>query len=1594
MKRKISLLLAVAMLVSVIAPMNLFAATNTYSTGTGVGNDLVVNHGTGTIIVAGGLEGAGDVAMNLNPGAPFAPGLPGYWASPLGGTPYPNALTGGTAVVAGAPAVANNAATIANWPGNDGRGTGLLMQFGNGTTMGPNTNQYFDLTLSGAQFYYARTTNEIFDNTSFGGGQTGTTFGSFLVPTGSAGTSTAPTGTSTRPTQWTTDGTATGSALFSHNSNAGFIANLATTSQANFGVVSNPGGSGSGYAFQAGAAQSGTANDVLGIVRAALDEVNTLLKTELAKTIPTSGMTGPQIGRLYVIDTTTLDNVRLALFGRDGAGSAINVAHGGGTTDFGFGPVAFLRSGFAAWDIVDRIWPTNALVSNAQREMEVSAITEAVEQLWVKSVEDWALAYYNTGTGLYTYGAPHLALTTPGTTNTFDGTTRLIPTKSNKGIVTTPNETSDTQGTPVPGLPIPEALGTTDANGTAKAVNLFPTAGLAATVASSPSSALGYVAGDGGSYTIPSALWDAVMNLPSDPSGEVVTNPLRAAMTAILNETGWDGGGTVSGRNDANSALTAGTFGTSLPAANSDAKSIIDAMLTEFGLSWNNGTGDVTITIVPWVSGTTDGTVTVARTGATSKVYTAANGSPLDVSNLSTLNDGLNLIYALNKMAIGYNKFAEHGTPNDAGTGAAWVDPSTVSSGASIGTIGDSRAELPAFFTNALSSFNVAFPDTTAGTTALFTYVQANMNNVYRNTLFEVSAGQTTDLGSYEYFVGQAAKRMSGRNDAKAIPYTAQINADRNVMRITVDRSFMGGENINPGDLLYIPLAIVSTGTGAITWTVTAGPGQTSNLFTAQTGTLTGASRNLTSRGYGTDITVTGTNRTARGRIAINAIDITERGLNIIKNGSFVMVAPPGYTFTPTTSGTLSSSFISNISYELRTFPVLDSNGNQTRVGALVTFPGTSFAATRQTLITVRMSGLELVPLDSNPETMSNIGESLTIDFMPLADVDLDGNALTGGFLNPATGNYGRAVGAAIHANQQLPNIKPIGGFVARNAYTTVAGWINDATSRTAPPATTPASGQAGVSAQSVSVGTRESWNMTFSSNNTQKDVYSGRINQEAGTATLTEQVIDSWFSEQDTVFTLTDADGTPLTDVKITKVQVWGTNLNRGGTGSANIGSSSAPVTFWNRDNTVRDSDTDATALGLYGPVRMSNTSAYFTTAGNAFGMTDLRKPNSARDSLRTLNVKFYLSANVNWEGTVYVSVSGPGLGNNDYTALSQDRVPIATFKSPISVETSSSALQIGFQKYSVSPVTIMENYDAVRGPGLVSGRNLQIALGEYGFGLRTPYMYFAPISKSDVRVDAGTGNSFNISDVSFNYGRRVIDIMIVRGSRNSGATIYISGLALNTDRTVPEGWYDLLIGGQAVLDNGVINDNSNVGTIGSTVAAGTSTDYTFLYDRFNNWGFVSKDYVQMATEGANKTTKNVVEIPFAGGTRIVTVNGVETEIEAPVLNIDGRLYLPARFIANIIGIPNDNIFYNDDTQQATFLTPERTVVFQKDSNQFWVNGAQLKMFDDGVEAMAVIANDRIYVPVKYFAQAFNVPLDPDSSRGIATLNWTNPVQ
>ena len=194
-------------------------------------------------------------------------------------------------------------------------------------------------------------------------------------------------------------------------------------------------------------------------------------------------------------------------------------------------------------------------------------------------------------------------------------------------------------------------------------------------------------------------------------------------------------------------------------------------------------------------------------------------------------------------------------------------------------------------------------------------------------------------------------------------------------------------------------------------------------------------------------------------------------------------------------------------------------------------------------------------------------------------------------------------------------------------------------------------------------------------------------------------------------------------------------------------------------------------------------------------------------------------------------------------------------------------------------------------------------------------------------------------------------VTVTLNRTSKEA-SSITLKNMKFTTDRTVPEGTYDLEIKG-----NGIDADGNKVKI---------------------------KDFIKISTTNTQDITANGMAkgvAKFVIGESKYTLNDKEVTMDAPSYIQDpGYTMVPVRYVANAFGVADSDILFGKGT--VTLFAGERTISLTTGSNIAVVNGNNVAM-----STKVVNKDGRTYVPAGQIASLLGVKSTWDSASKTATF-------
>lgn len=276
---------------------------------------------------------------------------------------------------------------------------------------------------------------------------------------------------------------------------------------------------------------------------------------------------------------------------------------------------------------------------------------------------------------------------------------------------------------------------------------------------------------------------------------------------------------------------------------------------------------------------------------------------------------------------------------------------------------------------------------------------------------------------------------------------------------------------------------------------------------------------------------------------------------------------------------------------------------------------------------------------------------------------------------------------------------------------------------------------------------------------------------------------------------------------------------------------------------------------------------------------------------------------------------------------------VKVASVQAPVSVTASNTTnFKIGISGQSIGDLTLTESAAGA----LSKGKTVALHLPSGVTWASTP----------SVSVTSG---DLSITNVRTSSGDLLFD---VNSESTKPSTVKITGGQVTVDNTVAAGPIKLKVQGSAVAATASFPTWSTNNTVASTVL-----------------GY------------AGNAGTNAV---FTVGSTSFTVNGQQQTMDvAPYLKNDGRVMLPVRFVANALGVNDNNIIWNGADQSVTIFKGNTVAKMTVGSNTMVVNGVAVQM-----DVAPELYNDgRVMLPIRWIGQALGAQLSWDQTTQTVTV-------
>ncbi len=316
----------------------------------------------------------------------------------------------------------------------------------------------------------------------------------------------------------------------------------------------------------------------------------------------------------------------------------------------------------------------------------------------------------------------------------------------------------------------------------------------------------------------------------------------------------------------------------------------------------------------------------------------------------------------------------------------------------------------------------------------------------------------------------------------------------------------------------------------------------------------------------------------------------------------------------------------------------------------------------------------------------------------------------------------------------------------------------------------------------------------------------------------------------------------------------------------------------------------------------------------------------------------------------------------------MEKQELLIAKAIAPVTAEVAVTDLKIGVQNQKAPDIIITETAKA-RIDNDTAVYNWTVGTGE---DART---YYAVGNENELVISLPTGIEFSkLPTVEVTEGNIELSpaklvggnlVIPVKSSSTRPSTIKITDVLLTLDRTVPEGAFNANIGGGSIVKNYESN-------------AVITDPVTFDKGRVIRFHFA--DVITPAPDETRATTTFTI-----GSTTYTVVEDavvVEKTMDVAPYIKAGRTYLPVRFVADALGVTEDNIIWDPVTRSVTVFKGDRIAQMTIGSNVLMVNGVELTM-----DVAPEITNGRTMLPVRFMTQALGASIAWDAETQTVTV-------
>ena len=350
-------------------------------------------------------------------------------------------------------------------------------------------------------------------------------------------------------------------------------------------------------------------------------------------------------------------------------------------------------------------------------------------------------------------------------------------------------------------------------------------------------------------------------------------------------------------------------------------------------------------------------------------------------------------------------------------------------------------------------------------------------------------------------------------------------------------------------------------------------------------------------------------------------------------------------------------------------------------------------------------------------------------------------------------------------------------------------------------------------------------------------------------------------------------------------------------------------------------------------------------------------------------LKFTLVLVADPNFEGDVALTLTGD--------ALKEQKVTVAKFVKPFTVEAKQNDMQIDYRNTKVPTDVVIKEAEA----GLWDkNTTFALSLDKIDFD-------------DDAKVTVDSKSGLKVKDVKTTKG--AVTFKVDSKSDDKPAEVTISGLTLFMQRNLPAGAYDLDVFSPVML--GVDNGNresvaDQKGTIKDTGflsqdILGTSTTKRVVADINDDFYSVKAKagFVNIITAGREDTDSFTTKVVVPVGEKYLVSGENKVEIDVPAyINAGGYTMLPLRAVSVALGINSNNVLWDQASRTATVMYGSKIISMTYGQKVVYVNAAPIP-----ASTSVEIKENRMFLGLRDLGNALGVTdITWDAATKTATLN------